>query len=78
MSIIKHDFTAKIIAILNANTGGKGDELLKTSEIIQYLNIKTKAANIIEEIILQSRVEFNVEAEKQDILAFEQTQTNSN
>lgn len=45
VSIIKHDFTAKIIAILDNNTGGKGDELLKTSEIVQYLNIKTKAAN---------------------------------
>ncbi|MBE8232618.1 MAG: restriction endonuclease [Endozoicomonadaceae bacterium] len=45
MSIIKHDFTATIIAILNANNGGKGEHLLKTNELIQYLNIKTKAAN---------------------------------
>ena len=45
VSIIKHDFTAKIIAILNANTDGQSKELLKTSDIIQYLNIKTKAAN---------------------------------
>ena len=45
MSIIKHDFTAKIIAILDANTDGKGEKLLKTSELVQYLNIKTKAAN---------------------------------
>lgn len=45
VSIIKHDFTATIISILNANTDGKGEEVLKTSELVQYLNIKTKAAN---------------------------------
>lgn len=45
MSIIKHDFTDKIIAILDDNTNGKGEALLKTSELVQYLNIKTKAAN---------------------------------
>lgn len=45
VSVIKHNFTATIIAILNANSGGKGEELLKTNELIQYLNIKTKAAN---------------------------------
>jgi hypothetical protein len=45
MSIIKHDFTDTIISILNANTDGKGEELLKTNKLIQYLNIKTKAAN---------------------------------
>ena len=45
VSIIKHDFTATIIAILNANTDGKGEEVLETSELVQYLNIKTKAAN---------------------------------
>ncbi len=33
-----------------------------------------KGASVIEEIVLQSRVEFNVEAEEQDILAFEQAQ----
>jgi hypothetical protein len=31
-----------------------------------------KGVSVIEEIVLQSRVEFNVEAEEQDILAFEQ------
>jgi hypothetical protein len=31
MSVIKHDFTATIITILNTNTNGKGEELLKTS-----------------------------------------------
>lgn len=45
MSIIKHDFTTTIIAILDSNTNGKGKKLLKTSELLQYLNIKTKAAN---------------------------------
>lgn len=45
VSIIKHDFTATIISTLNANTDGKGEEVLKTSELVQYLNIKTKAAN---------------------------------
>ena len=45
MSIIKHDFTAKIIAILDKNTQGQGEKLLKTSDIIQYLNLKTKAAH---------------------------------
>ena len=45
VSIIKHDFTTTIIAILNANTDGKGEEVLETSELVQYLNIKTKAAN---------------------------------
>ncbi len=45
VSIIKHDFTTEILTILDKNTGGQGKELLKSSEIIQYLNIKTKAAN---------------------------------
>lgn len=45
VSIIKHDFTATIIAILDANTDGKGEKLLKSNELVQYLNIKTKAAN---------------------------------
>lgn len=45
MSIHKHDFTDEIVAILDRNTIEKGEEILKKSEIIQYLNIKTKAAN---------------------------------
>lgn len=45
VSIIKHDFTATIISILDANTNGKGEKLLKSNELVQYLNIKTKAAN---------------------------------
>lgn len=45
MSIHKHDFTDEIGAILDRNTKGKGELILNKSEIIQYLNIKTKAAN---------------------------------
>ncbi len=45
MSIHKHDFTGEIVSILDRNTKGKGEEILNKSEIIQYLNIKTKAAN---------------------------------
>lgn len=45
MSIHKHDFTEEIVSILDRNTKGKGEEILNKSEIIQYLNIKTKAAN---------------------------------
>ncbi len=45
MSIHKHDFTDEIVAIIDRNISGKGEEILNKSEIIQYLNIKTKAAN---------------------------------
>ena len=45
MSINKHDFTQKIIDILNADFEGKGEDLLNASPLLQYLNIKTKAAN---------------------------------
>jgi hypothetical protein len=45
VSILKHDFTGEIINILDRNTSGQGEALLNSSEIIQYLNIKTKAAN---------------------------------
>ncbi len=45
MSVSKHDFTEEIIAILDRNANGQGEILLNESEIIQYLNIKTKAAN---------------------------------
>ena len=45
MLIHKHEFTDEIIAILDRNTKGCGEEILNASEIIQYLNIKTKAAN---------------------------------
>lgn len=45
MSVPKHDFTNEIVLILDRNTKEHGEELLNSSEIIQYLNIKTKAAN---------------------------------
>jgi hypothetical protein len=43
--MIHHSFTDKIINILSNNFPKEGEEILKTSPIIQYLNIKTKAAN---------------------------------
>ncbi len=45
MSIPKHNFTKTITAIIGRHTEVGGDEVLKRSEIIQYLNLKTKAAN---------------------------------
>ena len=45
MSVLKHGFTDKIIEILNRYSAGKGEELLRSGELLQYLNIKTKAAN---------------------------------
>ena len=33
-----------------------------------------KSAGVIEEIVVQSRIEFNVEAEEQDVLVFEKSQ----
>ncbi|MCI5157023.1 MAG: hypothetical protein D3906_01035 [Candidatus Electrothrix sp. AUS1_2] len=45
MSVLQHEFTGKIIEILNGYSAGHGEELLRCGEILQYLNIKTKAAN---------------------------------
>lgn len=45
VSILKHGFTNTIIEILDKYSDGNGEGLLSTSEILQYLNIKTKAAN---------------------------------
>ncbi|OQY45942.1 MAG: restriction endonuclease [Candidatus Parabeggiatoa sp. nov. 2] len=45
MPIPKHDFTNEITTILDCYSGNRGNEILRSSEIIQYLNIKTKAAN---------------------------------
>ena len=45
VSVPKHNFTGEIVTILDRNTNGQGEALLNSSEIIQYLNIKTKAAN---------------------------------
>ncbi|KAF3978058.1 MAG: type II restriction endonuclease [Methylococcales symbiont of Iophon sp. n. MRB-2018] len=47
-------------------------------EIFEQVLKAGKGASVIEEIVLQSRVEFNVEAEEQDILVFEKAQTDSN
>lgn len=45
MSVLEHGFTDKIIEILNRHSADNGEGLLRSSEILQYLNIKTKAAN---------------------------------
>lgn len=45
VSVLKHGFTDKIIEILDEYSDGSGEKLLHSSEILQYLNIKTKAAN---------------------------------
>ncbi len=45
VSVPKHGFTSKIIEILDKYTDGHGEELLNSNELLQYLNIKTKAAN---------------------------------
>ena len=37
---------------------------------LNYLVAVIGRANVVAEIVLQSRVEFNVEAEEQDVLAF--------
>ena len=42
---VQHEFTSKIIDILNAYFPNHGDRVLSSSELLQYLNIKTKAAN---------------------------------
>ncbi|BAI94127.1 MULTISPECIES: hypothetical protein [Limnospira] len=45
MPILQHDFTLKIIEILNYHFPNQGDKVLINSEFLPYLNIKTKAAN---------------------------------
>ncbi len=45
MPIVQHEFTKKIIEILNSYFPNKGDIILSSSELLQYVNIKTKAAN---------------------------------
>jgi hypothetical protein len=42
---MEHEFTKKIKVVLNKRFGKYGDTILSKSEIIQYLNIKTKSAN---------------------------------
>ncbi|MEN6444903.1 MAG: restriction endonuclease [Candidatus Cloacimonas sp.] len=45
MVYIEYSFTSSIIDVLNRNFPNKAEEVISLSELIQYLNIKTKAAN---------------------------------
>ncbi|MBD2293510.1 restriction endonuclease [Anabaena sphaerica FACHB-251] len=45
MQIPQHDFTQTIITILNKYFPDYGDNILSNSQLLQYINIKTKAAN---------------------------------
>lgn len=45
MSVPIHSFTEQIIEILDKYSNNDGKKLLYSSEILQYINIKTKAAN---------------------------------
>lgn len=45
MSLLQHDFTTVIVSILDDHFEGQGYNLLQASTLLQYLNIKTKAAN---------------------------------
>lgn len=45
MPQVKHDFTNKIVEILQAHFRSDAERILNNSELLQYLNIKTKAAN---------------------------------
>lgn len=45
MSFIRHEFTKKIIEIIEKHYDKLGVLILESSELLQYLNIKTKAAN---------------------------------
>ena len=45
MSVPNHGFTDTVLDILDRNFGGQAKKLLNSSEMLQYLNIKTKAAN---------------------------------
>jgi len=45
MSAVRHDFTKKIIEILKLHFADYAEQILDGSVLLQYLNIKTKAAN---------------------------------
>jgi hypothetical protein len=45
MKIIRHKFTETILEILSLYFGEKAESVLVNSELLQYLNIKTKSAN---------------------------------
>ncbi|UKO98187.1 restriction endonuclease [Nostoc sp. UHCC 0870] len=45
MPTVQHEFTKKIIEILDIHFPNQGNLVLESSELLQYLNIKSKAAN---------------------------------
>ncbi|NCR34185.1 MAG: restriction endonuclease [Microcystis aeruginosa S11-01] len=45
MSIVKHEFTKIIIKIIDNYFPNQGNSILNSRELLQYLNIKTRAAN---------------------------------
>ncbi|MGB0681535.1 MAG: hypothetical protein ACPGOV_02455 [Magnetovibrionaceae bacterium] len=45
MPVTKHGFTEKLVQIVSEKAGCNGQEALEKSSLLQYLNIKTKAAN---------------------------------
>ncbi|BAZ80825.1 restriction endonuclease [Sphaerospermopsis kisseleviana CS-549] len=45
MQIVRHEFTQTIIDILDEYFPGYGEIVLSNSQLLQYINIKTKAAN---------------------------------
>ncbi|MGH1394658.1 MAG: hypothetical protein ACRAVC_11570 [Trichormus sp.] len=50
------------------------EEVINIPELMCRFDVvigRNKGAAVIEEIVIQSRVEFNVEAEEQDILIYE-------
>lgn len=42
---MEHTFTANIKSILNSNFGKDADEIFKNSNLLQYINLKTRSAN---------------------------------
>lgn len=45
MSILNHEFTQTIISIIESYFPGQSQKIFEISELLKYLNIKTKAAN---------------------------------
>jgi len=45
MQIVQHEFTKSIILILDRYFPSLGEKVLNSSELLQYLNIKTRSAN---------------------------------
>ena len=43
--LIQHSFSNKILEILKNNFGEDADQIFEKSNLIQYLNIKTKSAD---------------------------------